>query len=117
MLMFETVTEVLLPAPSFAVPVTDWPAPWTSVTGVVGQVATPETASEQVKLTVTGVLFQPAAFGAGVFVTPITAPRSSMITASAPVALLPALSVEMHEMPWMPTPATGNVYPPVPAEI
>ena len=53
------VALALLPALSVALPVTNWPPPW--LVSIVGplQLATPEVASEQVKLTVTGVLFQP----------------------------------------------------------
>jgi hypothetical protein len=65
MLMPDTVALALLPALSVAVPVTDWFAP--SIDSVVGalQLATPESASVHVKLTVTSVLFQPAALPAG----------------------------------------------------
>src|SRR5262249_3018253 len=51
-----SVTDAVLPATSVAVPVTAWLAPWVlSVTGE-GQVATPESASAQLKLTATEVL-------------------------------------------------------------
>jgi hypothetical protein len=59
------VTVAELPAASTAVPVTSWPAPsWLSSTGALHE-AMPLCASEHSKLTVTSVLFQPAAFGAG----------------------------------------------------
>src|SRR5207244_2218374 len=68
MLMSLTVREAPLPARSVQVPVTDCPAPWVeTVVGAGGlPAARPDPPSEHWKLTVTGVLFQPAAFGAGV---------------------------------------------------
>ncbi len=65
-----TVTEAdaLFPALSLAVPVTSWPGvSFDTFTGA-GQEATPLLASEHVKVTVTGELFHPAAFGEGVIV-------------------------------------------------
>src|SRR5439155_13505273 len=65
MLIPETVVLVLLPALSVAVPVADWPAPAAlRVTGLV-QLAIPERTSEQRKLAVTSLLFQPLALAAG----------------------------------------------------
>lgn len=62
-----SVTEVLavFPARSTAVPETTWFA--VSVLTVIGagQLATPDSLSEQAKLTVTSLLCQPAALGAG----------------------------------------------------
>src|SRR5688572_340784 len=57
-LMPATVAMALLPAASTAVPVADWPAPSPSVCGAV-QVSMPESASAQVKVTVTSVFCQP----------------------------------------------------------
>src|SRR5213078_4370632 len=66
-----TVTDALLPALSTAVPVTCWLAPSAvSVTGS-GQLWTPDSASLQVKVTVTAVLFHPARLGAGLAVAVI----------------------------------------------
>jgi len=77
-----TVTEVvaLFPALSVTVPDTTWCAPsFVSKTGE-GQDATPLVLSKQVKLTVTFVLFQPAAFGAGLMVPEIEGgPKSKLI--------------------------------------
>src|SRR6266511_505446 len=65
MSMLPTVAVAELSALSTAVPVTDWFAPLAVF--VVGPLhdLMPETLSEQVKLTVTSVLFQPFAFAAG----------------------------------------------------
>ena len=67
MLMPETVAEAVLPAWSVRCRCADWPAP--SAVSVNGQppvhVATPDSASVPVKVTVTSVLFQPLALAAG----------------------------------------------------
>ena len=62
-----TVTEAVaeLPATSVALPPTIWFAPSLVITCGGGQFAIPEVASLHVNVTVTGVLFQPAALGAG----------------------------------------------------
>src|SRR6266852_1573700 len=63
MLMPETVALAVLPALSVAVPVAVWPAPSPErVTGPV-TLATPDCPPMAVKLTVTGALYQPLAFG------------------------------------------------------
>ena len=62
------LTVVLLPALSVQVPVATWPAPLLlNVTGGV-QEAMPDSVSAPVNVTVTGVVFQPLASGAGVTV-------------------------------------------------
>src|SRR5436190_806227 len=65
MLMSLTVVSLVLPALSSALPGADWPAP--SFESVIGSVqpAMPDSASEQSKVTVTGVLFHPKPFAAG----------------------------------------------------
>src|SRR4051794_35779275 len=91
MLMSPTVAVALLPAWLTAVPDTLWPAP-SDVTAVgLGQVAIPDTASAQVKMTVTGPLFQPLPL-AGVRTAVISGLVLSMETVTVVVALLPALS-------------------------
>ena len=62
-----TVTDVLslFPALSVAVPETTWFAPSLVKVWAGGQTATPDVASLHMKVTVTLVLFQPAALGAG----------------------------------------------------
>src|SRR5947207_11895297 len=62
-LMTGDATVAMLPALSTAVPVTDWLPCALSVTGGE-QEATPDSASEQLKVTVTGCLYQPFALGA-----------------------------------------------------
>src|SRR5258705_13588902 len=67
MLMGPTVALAVLPLPSVAVRVTDWAAPSPERITSAGHVTTPEL-SAQVKWIVTGPLFQPFPFGAGVAV-------------------------------------------------
>src|SRR5690242_18125817 len=63
-LMAVMLALALLPAASVAVPLDVWFAPSPSVLAA-GQLSIPESASPQVKLTVTSVLFQPLALAAG----------------------------------------------------
>lgn len=58
----------LLPALSTAEPATSWSLPLVLTSTSSEQVATPERTSAQSKATVTGSLFQPLPFGAGVTV-------------------------------------------------
>src|SRR6266571_9138927 len=60
-----SLVEAVLPARSTAVPVITWPAPSAETTTGPVQLAMPEVASEQVKVTVTLVLFQPLALAGG----------------------------------------------------
>src|SRR5712691_2737017 len=93
MLMPLTVALALLPATSVAVPLTDWPAPSMRTAAGSGQLATPDRLSLQVKLTVTSVLFQPFAFGAGLRAAVIVGGVLSILTAGeVKVALFPARS-------------------------
>lgn len=80
MLIPLTMAEALLPALSVQVPVMDCPAP--SVLSVVelGEELTPESASVHVKLTVTGPLFQPKAFGPGLAEPVMTGGVLSILT-------------------------------------
>jgi hypothetical protein len=55
-----------LPALSVHVPVADWFEPSVETVWLVVPLAAPESASEQLQLTVTSVLFQPLPFAAGV---------------------------------------------------
>src|SRR3954452_5633962 len=84
----------VLPALSVTVPVTAWALP--SVVTVCGpvQLATPDTASEQVNVTVTLLLFQPSAFATGFWVWPMVGDVLSMpkLTVCA-ASVLPATSV------------------------
>ena len=83
----------VLPARSVAVPVTTWFAP--SVLTGIGpeQLATPEPVAEQVNVTMTGVLFHPAALGDGAMLAVIMGGARSMLIVSATEAVLPAASV------------------------
>ena len=56
------------------------------------QVAIPDNESAQVKVTVTGELFHPAAFGAGETVAEIVGAVLSMLMLRVALALLPATS-------------------------
>ena len=58
-----------------------------------GQEATPERESEQVKVTVTGPLFQPLALGAGEVAAVIVGEDVSMFSVTLAEAELPALLV------------------------
>src|SRR5262249_46216486 len=60
-----TLADALLPARSVAVPLTTCPAPSAVTVTGCGQLAMPDPSSLQVKVTVTSVLFQPAALGGG----------------------------------------------------
>src|SRR5437764_244763 len=94
MLMPLTVAEAVLPALSLAVPVTDCAAP--SLLSVVGpaQLATPDSASLHMNESVTSVLFQPAALGAGDAAPVIVGGVLSMLMPlTVAEAALPALSL------------------------
>src|SRR4029077_4605356 len=89
-----TVAVAEFPALSVTVPVTDWFVP--SVPSVLGPetLATPERASEPVKLTVTLVLFQPDPFAGGLNDPVIWGGVLSILHGGVEkLALLPALSV------------------------
>ncbi len=94
-LMLLSVAPAVLPARSTQFPVMDWAAPSAKVTGD-GVLATPERVSEQVKLTVTGSLFQPYVLG-WTFLELVTlgGVRSIFIPVTEAEALFPALSVHV----------------------
>jgi hypothetical protein len=107
MLMSFTVAVALLPALSSAWPVTLWPAP--SLVSVVGssQPAIPDSASEQLKVTVTGPLFHPKAFPTGDRLPSIVGGTPSIFRVSSwPGAVLssvlPALSTLQKVIVWIP---------------
>src|SRR3954467_13125248 len=64
-MMTVTVVSVRFPALSTAVPITGWLAPSVGTVTGAGQMAIPDSSSVHVNVTVTGVRFHPAAFGAG----------------------------------------------------
>ena len=99
---------------STTVPVTVWALP--SVVTVCGpvQLATPDSASEQVNVTVTFALFQPSALAAGLWVWPIVGEVLSMpkLTVCA-ASVLPARSVLQNFRVWLPSAVTGTLVPAV----
>jgi hypothetical protein len=78
---------------SVAVPLTDWPAPLAVNVVAVGQLFTPESASEQLKAAVTSVLFHPLAFAAGDRPPVIDGAALSSLTTADPVPVFPRRSV------------------------
>ena len=92
------VAEAELPARSVTVPVTDWLAPLAVRVVDTGQgTARPDSASEQVKLTVTLVLFQPLPLAAGLWDAVILgAVLSMLMPPTVAEAVLPALSVAVR---------------------
>ena len=95
-----TVALVLFefPATSVALPVAVWPAPsCVKLTGEA-QVATPDSASAQLKLTVTLVLFQPKLLARGLNVAAMLGGVLSILTFVLGVAVFPALSVAVPGM-------------------
>lgn len=87
-----------LPARSVAVPLMIWLG--ASVLTVIGagQVATPDSLSEQVKVTVTSLLFHPAGLGWGVTVGDRVGGVLSMLSVTDVLAVFPALSTAVPEM-------------------
>ena len=92
--------EAELPARSDACRVITRLAPLVDTPTELGQLTTPETGSEHVNVTVTAVLFQPAAFGAGVTVAVIVGAVVSIDTVAVAVAVLPAVSVAVPVTCW-----------------
>jgi hypothetical protein len=99
MLIPLTVSVVLFPARSTAVPLTDWSsASDATVTGVGPHEATPEGASSHENETTTSALFQPDAFAAGNREPVIVGAVLSTLTSIGSLeALLPALSDTLPE--------------------
>src|SRR5439155_40419 len=89
-----SVTDAVawLPATSTAVPVTTWPAPSVLTVMGSGHRAMPLPPSVHVKLTLTSLLFQPAAFADGLTTALIVGRLLSMLSVTDTVAWLPALS-------------------------
>src|SRR5919106_4704326 len=88
------VVAASLSALSTAAALTSWSAPSESSTFVPPpvQLLMPESASAQLRPTVTFVLFQPWAFAAGLRVAVISGSPLSSLTVTAPEALLPSRS-------------------------
>src|SRR4051812_17622805 len=90
---FTDAALLVLSALSTAAPLADWPRPSPDFVTPSGHVLTPESASLHVKVTVTSVLFQPFAFGAGARAAVIFGSVLSSFTTTESVATLFALSV------------------------
>ena len=91
MLTCSTVADAALPAVSVAEPEADWFAPWSVSVTSGAHAFTLESASAQVKWTVTGPLFQPLAF-AGVRSVVIVGGVLSSFRVTESVPRLPATS-------------------------
>src|SRR5258708_35829758 len=88
------VASAEFPALSMAVPRTTWPLPSVVIVWSAGHVTMPDTESEHTKWTVTGPLFHPFAFGAGLTVAVIVGDPVSMLNAGlVNVAGFPAFSL------------------------
>jgi hypothetical protein len=87
-----------LPATSNTVPLMDCPIPSVVIVCGGGQVTTPDKLSEHVKVTVTGVLFQPVADAAGDCVAVIVGGVKSKLTLAHAVADKPAMSTALPQM-------------------
>jgi hypothetical protein len=92
----------VLPALSVAVPEITWFAPLAETNTGEGHCATPDSESEQVKFTVTLVLFHPEESGAGVPVAVIVGGVLSRLTlAQTETDLSPLLSIACPQMDWL----------------
>src|SRR5947209_7986588 len=89
----------MLPARSTALPVTELPAPSVKVTGPE-QPANPDSASLHEKLTVTSVLFQPAAFAVTLRDATIDGAVSSIFRIRDTDARFPARSAIVADAVW-----------------
>src|SRR6266852_2073043 len=90
------VAEALLPALSLQVPVEDCPAPSVLRVAAGSQVSMPERLSVPLNVTVTFVLFQPAALGAGeALAVTVGGVLSMLMPVWVSEAVLPALSVQV----------------------
>src|SRR5437868_367222 len=88
--------SLTLSALSLHVPDADWFVPSPLFVMGASQLAMPDRLSFPLKVTVTSVLFQPKAFGAGLRLPVITGFVLSIFTVTLPTALtLPALSVQV----------------------
>ncbi len=106
------LTELLavLSALSTAAPDTDWFAPSVESRTLPPpvQLLMPDSASEQVSVTVTLLLFQPAELAAGAHVPPMVGAVLSSLTVTEPLPLLPNLSVAVAVL-MMPAVFTSTV--------
>src|SRR6266581_8929254 len=101
-----TLAVAPLPARSVAVPEATWFSPSLLIVTGGAQLSTPDPASEQVKLTVTSVLFQPLAFASGERVAVMMGPDLSMWTVTLVDAWFPARSTAVPETVCVPSAIT-----------
>ena len=88
-----SVALAVFPALSVAEPLNDSFNPAVVICTGAGQLATPESESEQVKLTVAGAVTTPFVFGAGVTVAVMVGAVLSMLSVVEALAVLPFASV------------------------
>jgi hypothetical protein len=88
-----TLVVALAPAASVTVPLTTWLAPSTEKVCGLGHVTIGAVPGTQVNVTVTGVLFHPAALGVGDTAADIVGAVSSIFKVVVTDALFPATSV------------------------
>jgi hypothetical protein len=110
-LIGETVAEALRSALLTAVPVTDWLAALEETVVGPEQDLIPDIGSEQVKETVTSLLFQPLPFAAGLRAPVIVGADLSSFTVTEPFPTLPSRSVAVDVLV---TPAVFEVCESVP---
>src|SRR5205807_779504 len=109
MLIGGVVTEAALPAMSVAWALIFCADPSVETVTGEGQIAMPDKLSEQKKLTITSVLFHPAALGAGAGLALITGGVPSRLTVADALAVFPAWSVALPVMIWaLPSVFTGT---------
>ena len=109
-LMPAVVAVAVFPAASLAVPLTDWLRPSPTFCAAE-QVSTPESASPQTDVTVTGALYHPSAFGERSRETETVGFVLSMLTNAGSEAVFPALSVAVPMTLWC-APSANNVVEP-----
>jgi hypothetical protein len=95
-----SVALAVFPALSVAEPLKDSFNPAVVTCTGEGQLAIPESESEQVKLIVAGAVTTPFAFGAGVAVAVMVGAVLSMLTVVEALAVLPFASVAVAVMVW-----------------
>src|SRR6266571_4660148 len=99
MLMFDWVSEAVLPALSSHVPTDDWPAPSPLSVWLTEAATGPDSGSAQLQFTVTSPLFQPLPLAAVRLTKVMTGAVLSMLMplAVAVGLVLPALSLQVPE--------------------
>ena len=101
-----TLVDVVFPALSVAVPLNTCPAPAVVTLIEAGQMAIPESPSEQLNVIIAGAVTTPFAPGAGVTVAVMAGGVLSMLSVVLALAVCPAASVAAALMTWF---APSNV--------